>query len=276
LHQLSQFAILFFKKPKYNAVGDIHGRPFWKRRMNESFDEFFILGDYFDSYRMGAWEDERENYCEIVAAARADSRIKLCLGNHDFHYLSDDEYERYSRYDEWHAAEIRELLLDASDLMKIVYVRGDVIISHAGLSNSFMAEYQLSQPEEVNAAYANDKNIAAFNGVDPYGDDPQQGPLWIRPDALLGDALDGYSQVVGHTVFPAVQTIRVTDDDPEQGPLWIRPDALLGDALEGYSQVVGHTVFPAVQTMRVNEDDPRDLRTVTFIDTGERRSVYRW
>jgi hypothetical protein len=102
------------------------------------------------------------------------------------------------------------------------------------LSNTFMAEQRLSHPEEVNEAYTNDKNSAAFNGVDPYGNEPQQGPLWIRPGTLLSDALDGYSQVVGHTIFPAIQTIRV------------------------------------------NEDDSRDPRTITFIDTGERRSVYRW
>jgi predicted phosphodiesterase len=186
------------QQKKCLAIGDIHGRPFWRNHLDEDFDEFFILGDYFDSYRY-TYVQERENFLRIVQAARADTRLKLCLGNHDYHYLSDDPFERYSRYRADHAREIRELLEGAMDLMKIVYVRGSTLICHAGLSATFMEEHELAAPEDVNAAFARDKTILAFNGFDPFGADVTQGPLWIRPGSLLTDAVPGYAQIVGHT-----------------------------------------------------------------------------
>jgi predicted phosphodiesterase len=191
---------------QYFAIGDIHGRPFWKRHLEENFDEFFILGDYFDCYRY-TWEQARDNYNEIIKAARADKRIKLCLGNHDYHYLTDDPDERYSRYNDAHAQETRSLLEDAFDLMQIVYVRGTTIICHAGLTNTFMHIHELEKPEDVNQSFKKDFKLLAFNGCDPYGGDTTQGPLWVRPEALLSDPIIGYSQIVGHTPMEKISKV---------------------------------------------------------------------
>lgn len=34
--------------------------------------------------------------------------------------------------------------------------------------------------------------------MDAYGDEPTQGPLWVRPNSLLLDKIDGI-HIVGHT-----------------------------------------------------------------------------
>jgi hypothetical protein len=192
------------------AIGDVHGRPFWKRYLDRDFAEFFILGDYFDSYSY-SYKKEMANFREIIAAARADSRIKLLLGNHDYHYLADDCFERYSRFQERPAPMIRAALNEAADLFQIVYTRGDLLISHAGVSQTFMDLHGFKSPEEINAAFRADKGLLRFVGTDPYGDDTTQGPFWLRPKSLLSDPLVGWNQLVGHTPVEQITTTACHD-----------------------------------------------------------------
>jgi len=194
------------------AIGDIHGREFWKKFAEEDFDEFYILGDYFDSYEYSFMEEYR-NFKEIVKTARADPRFKLCLGNHDYHYLNSiPSFERYSRFDSLHSGKINEALEEAMDLFKIVYEceacgrgedgapgGGEFLISHAGVSNSFMRLNRIENALDINNRFARDRTILRFNGKDVYGNDKNQGPLWIRPPSLCADSPGGFSQIVGHT-----------------------------------------------------------------------------
>jgi hypothetical protein len=193
------------------AIGDIHGRGFWKHYLEEDFTAFYILGDYFDNAFVPPAE-MLQNFGDIVTAARKDSRIHLCLGNHDYHYLTDDPEERYSRYNTSHAAEYREALMAARDLLRVVYETDDrILISHAGLSETFMLINGFKAPAEVNGRFRTDPGCLRFNGGDVFGDDVTQGPLWIRPTALLDDHLIGYSQIVGHTVVRAITSRTLGD-----------------------------------------------------------------
>ncbi len=36
---------------KIITIGDIHGRDFWKKILEEPMDQLVFIGDYFDSYR---------------------------------------------------------------------------------------------------------------------------------------------------------------------------------------------------------------------------------
>jgi hypothetical protein len=189
------------------AIGDVHGKPFWEHFLEEDFTEYYILGDYFDSYGL-SFRQERENFKRLCAAARKDSRIKLCLGNHDYHYLSGiPGGERYSRFNYMHCITIQELLEDAEGLFNIVYLTPDrFLLSHAGVSAAFMRKAQdrgFETLESLNAAFWKARDLFAFDGVDRYGGDPSQGPLWIRPEALLADAVPGCTQIVGHTPHQA-------------------------------------------------------------------------
>jgi hypothetical protein len=65
--------------------------------------------------------------------------------------------------------------------------------------------------EDINRAFADDRNILNFNGRNPFGDDITQSPIWIRPKSLERQPLDGYSQIVGHTPVPEIRTTSLRD-----------------------------------------------------------------
>ncbi|GHU08543.1 hypothetical protein FACS1894151_04640 [Spirochaetia bacterium] len=193
------------------ALGDIHGRDFWKRYLDEDCSEYYILGDYFDSFDV-PFAKQYRNFVEICAAARTDSRIKLCLGNHDFHYLDNIMPQFYSGIQQKHYIQINYILEQNIDLLKIVYVTDDnYILSHAGVSSTYLYKLRLDKPEEINAAFERERDILTFDGDDVYGNDPQQGPIWIRPDSLCADPLPGYNQIVGHTEDAGIRERLVED-----------------------------------------------------------------
>ncbi|MDR1957260.1 MAG: metallophosphoesterase [Treponema sp.] len=197
------------------AIGDVHGRNAWKRYIDRDFTEFYILGDYFDSFSVPfTWQ--YRNFRELCAAAREDSRIKLCLGNHDYHYLSRiDPDERYSGFQDRHYRAINELLEQNMDLLRVIYVTADkYLISHAGVSNTFMEKMKargVEGIERIDPAFIQDRTILGFDGFDQYGDDPSQSPIWIRPASLSVDPLPDYNQIIGHTQMERIKIITVGD-----------------------------------------------------------------
>lgn len=190
------------------AIGDTHGRHGWRKFLDGDFDEFYFVGDYFDDYQETPAQSQIVNFFAIVSAARKDPRIKLCLGNHDFHYLRGLPYhERYSGYQRGPHWDITIALESAMDVIKPVYVTEDkYIISHAGVTKTFMDRFSLTDPLEINDLFLRNRMSLAWVGHDPYGNDPENGPIWVRPEALLGDKLGGYKQIVGHTKVQKILT----------------------------------------------------------------------
>ncbi|GHU81365.1 hypothetical protein FACS189468_3800 [Spirochaetia bacterium] len=206
------------------AIGDIHGRNYWKQYLKENFSEFYILGDYFDSPVI-PFSKQYRNFIEIVKTTRRDSRIKLCLGNHDYHYLEKINNERYSGFQgaDWFV--IQEILEENIELLKIVYVTADnYIISHAGLSAPFMDKMKIlgvKAIEEINDAFTKDRTILNFDGNDIHGDDITQSPIWIRPDSLCTAPIAGYNQIVGHTPKYELKEVFVPDPENMNGTIKI-------------------------------------------------------
>ena len=86
------------------------------------------------------------------------------------------------------------------DVIRPVYVtEDDVIISHAGLTSTFMADHGLEKPEDVNQMFLENRMSIAHVPGNQEGDTIHNGPIWVRPNSLLQDKLPGYRQVVGHT-----------------------------------------------------------------------------
>ncbi|MDR1306625.1 MAG: metallophosphoesterase [Treponema sp.] len=186
------------------AIGDIHGRPFWKHYLDEDFTVFYFTGDYFDSFDI-PFSGQYKNFTGICKAARKDSRIKLCLGNHDYHYLRGVHNQEYSGFQDLYCEKIGALLEENIDLLAIVYVTEDnYIISHAGVTAWFLNSIGGKKPEDINGAFAGDRNILNFNGRNIYGDDVTQSPIWVRPGSLQSDPLPGYNQIAGHTPVRAI------------------------------------------------------------------------
>jgi hypothetical protein len=59
--------------------------------------------------------------------------------------------------------------------------------------------------DAVNETFFAKPSAFDFNGFNPFGDDPQQSPIWIRPEALkkanAGSMLPSITQVFGHTMM---------------------------------------------------------------------------
>jgi hypothetical protein len=193
------------------AIGDVHGRPFWKLYINKEFTEFYFTGDYFDSFDV-PFAKQYENFLEICNAARNDKRIKMCLGNHDYHYLSGVRNQFYSGYQDRNCKKIGAVLEENIGLMQIVYVTEDeYLISHAGVTSTFLRSIKGKKPEDINSAFIKDRNILNFNGWDMYGNDITQSPIWVRPESLEYDHLKGYNQIVGHTPVRKIAEFSMKD-----------------------------------------------------------------
>ena len=196
--------------PRY-AIGDVHGRPYWKSYIKKEYKEFYFTGDYFDSYDI-PFARQYKNFVEICNAARSDSRIKMCLGNHDYHYLSGVRKQSYSGYQDHNSIQISLILEEYIDLLKIVYVTEDkYLISHAGVTSWFLKSINGKKPEDINEAFKKDRNILNFNGYDMYGDDITQSPIWVRPRSLENDHVSGYNQIVGHTPVRNIAEFAMND-----------------------------------------------------------------
>jgi predicted phosphodiesterase len=195
---------------KIIAIGDIHGREFWRQFIDEPTDQLVFVGDYFDPYEPWiTFEEEIENFKEIVALKRDyPKQVKLLMGNHDYHYLPGVE-ERYSRYnDSGGARKITELLETALDVMQVCYVYKDVVFNHAGLTKTWCRNNNIDLENleaSVNQKFIEDRQAFGFvRGIgDSDGSDVRQSPFWVRPAQLLSDKIDGYKQVVGHTRQPS-------------------------------------------------------------------------
>ena len=195
------------------AIGDVHGRDFWKSYIDEPFTEFYFTGDYFDSFDL-PFSKQYINFTEICKAARADSRIKLCLGNHDYHYLRGVLNQYYSGFQDRYCHKIGDVLEENIDLMRVVYITEDnFIISHAGVTSWFYKSIAAKNPTDINSAFDRDRNVLLFNGYNNYGDDITQSPIWVRPRSLIKDALPVYSQIVGHTPVKEITETQLSGEN---------------------------------------------------------------
>jgi len=212
---------VYYKKNKYFcekknmgnyriiAIGDIHGRDIWKTivRIEEDFDRFIFIGDYFDTKENIDVTKQIENFKEILEFKKQNiDKVVLLIGNHDFHYLKGAG-ETYSGFQQFAAMDINEVLQPAvtSGYLQICHVFDGYIFSHAGLTNTWaeINEIDLFNIEEsVNMRFM--KNMESFrfeygDNLDRSGDDITQSPIWVRIPSLLKDMVVGFTYVIGHT-----------------------------------------------------------------------------
>jgi len=187
------------------AIGDIHGRTCWKEILDkEEFDKAVFIGDYFDTHEGITAEQQISNFQEIIKARVDDDRINLLFGNHDLHYITD---QRYSGYQPTHDIEIMHLLKANMQYLKAVAEIDGVLFSHAGVTKTWCKDAEIDTDnlvDAINELFHNNPGrfgfVMAKGGrfTNPYGDDPEQGPMWVRPYSLSLDKID-ITQVVGHT-----------------------------------------------------------------------------
>ncbi|MDJ1495371.1 metallophosphoesterase [Cytophagaceae bacterium DM2B3-1] len=195
---------------KLLAIGDIHGRTIWKKIVaKERADRIIFLGDYFDSREDITCSEELRNFESILSfKEQFPEKVVLLFGNHDLHYIINEQYSGF-RYSCQKA--VQEIIHNAlqKNLMQMCFSMHSFLFSHAGVTKTwyqsqFGEEYVQSDMvcDFVNKLFRKQPDAFRFTvgpNCDFSGDDITQPPTWVRPASLLADKLDGYIQIVGHT-----------------------------------------------------------------------------
>lgn len=186
-------------------IPDVHGRKTWKDIVNKEGlnNRYVFVGDYWDSFEIPFIIQEK-NFLDIVEFKKSGkaAQVVTLLGNHDFDYLHDGKFNAYQN----------EISIVIKDHLKkiffdIAFMVGDWIISHAGVSNTWMEKYGVLDVEEINEKFHEGYYGAfEFTGTDKTGDSVESSPIWIRPQSLLKDKAFN-KQIVGHTIHKSVTIV---------------------------------------------------------------------
>lgn len=189
---------------KIIALGDTHGKPYWKKIItSETFDKIIFMGDYLDSFDISK-EDQINNFLDILEYKRANKeKVVLLIGNHDYHYMMGVS-ETYSGFSQTTKVIVEPILEQAikERLFQICFEIDDFLFSHAGVTKTWCRDNEINMKfpvKSINNLFKESLTPFSFNGWNPYGDDITQSPLWVRLKSLLNDRIDRYVQVVGHT-----------------------------------------------------------------------------
>ena len=202
---------------KIVVLGDIHGRDVWKDIIaKEDPEQVIFLGDYLSSHDNIPSEIQVDNFKEIIDYKLNHPNTILLRGNHDLQHL-DYPWAKCSGYfpvverlmKEW-----KQVYLDNTQWL---YIIGDTVFSHAGISRVWLREEMHIDPDNLT-----DEILLSINELEPsrkfwfidrdswdiYGESPHQSLTWIRPSALEGVMIPGYNQVVGHTTINKVVSMK--------------------------------------------------------------------
>ena len=205
---------------KLVAIGDIHGRNIWKQIVAKEHDadEFVFVGDYFDSFTVKG-PDQINNFLDIIEFKKQSKvPVILLIGNHDHHYYPGVDDSGTSGYQTLLAPSIKYVVNENKQYLQAAYQVGEFVFTHAGLSSEWLDDMvvgwsvdsldatvnDLFQYQPGKIAYRSYKQVGdQVYGAQGYGNEAFQGPIWIRPAALMNankkTLRKKIIQVVGHT-----------------------------------------------------------------------------
>jgi len=206
---------------KLVVIGDIHGRDIWKQIVAKEHDadEFVFVGDYFDSFTVKG-PDQINNFLDIIEFRNTSiyHKITLLIGNHDHHYYPGVDDSGTSGYQTLLAPSIKYVVNENKQYLQAAYQVGEFVFTHAGLSSEWLDDSiedwnadnvvekvnELFQYQPGKIAYRSYKQVGdQVYGAQGYGNEAFQGPIWIRPTALMNvnkkTLRKKIIQVVGHT-----------------------------------------------------------------------------
>lgn len=192
---------------KILVLGDIHARTCWLNIIEkENPDLTIFLGDYVSTHYKGiTTEQQCSNLEDILNYKEANhDKVILLRGNHDMQHLgySWAECSGYFPYVAKWMISIRDRFLN---LTQWVYIKDDIVFSHAGISKDFWNYLNLGDSTKENILKINDLEPSSLFGFTPnrlsdyYGESTTQPLTWIRPSGLISSHIDNWIQVVGHT-----------------------------------------------------------------------------
>ena len=202
------------------AIGDVHGRSLWKLIVHqENPDRVIFIGDYFDSFNIKG-EDQLNNFLDIIEYKKSSGKeVIMLIGNHDYHYFPEIGDTGTSGYQRIFKHQIEPTIDANREHLQMAYQMDEFLFSHAGVSSKFMdsvfgtdgwkTETIVDQLNEqfkyrpLTFQFGAAVSIKKMSYLDPYGDNEEQSPIWIRPRSLMAANRDTLRkqviQVVGHT-----------------------------------------------------------------------------
>jgi len=207
---------------KHLIIGDLHGKDCWKAVDIKPYDKIIFLGDYVDHWNL---PDQKiyENLQDVIKLKKKHpKKVELLLGNHDVQYLYYPHF-LCSGFRPGMQRSLTEIFYNNKDLFKVAYQKDNHLFTHAGITNSWYAEFlelpllQQSKDERDTVADLINKieqtaqrwllhKAGTIRGGDGHG-----GVTWADRKEMIADMLDGYHQVVGHTVVPQVEVVRFSN-----------------------------------------------------------------
>ena len=183
---------------KIAVICDIHQSIFWKKiiEQKDDFEKIVFLGDEFDCWD-NKWPLQMNNAVDIVSFKKKNpDKVDLCWSNHAISYYLD---ERCSGHQNEHAFDIKEFYEKHKSLYNVIYIYDSWIFSHAGVSSKWMKSCEINDIGEINSLFNERPGFFRWIGPDGYGNNAKEGPLWIRPEALINNPVTDYNQIMGHT-----------------------------------------------------------------------------
>ena len=207
---------------KHLIIGDLHGKDCWKEIDINAYDKIVFLGDYVDHWNL---PDQKiyENLQNIIKLKKKHAKkVELLLGNHDVQYLYYPHF-LCSGFRPAMQRSLTEIFYNNKDLFGVAYQKDSHLFTHAGVTNSWYAEFlklpllqQIKDEQDTIADLINKIEQTAQRWLlhkagSIRGGDGHGGVTWADRKEMIADMLDGYHQVVGHTVVPRVEIVRFSD-----------------------------------------------------------------
>lgn len=203
---------------KIVTIGDIHGRDVWKDIIEkEKPDQVIFLGDYLSTHEENITSEMQvDNLKEIFKYKDEHPNTIMLRGNHDLQHLGY-YWARCSGYFPNVDVLMRDLKQEYLDKTQWLYIVGNTLFSHAGVSKVWLREEMKIDPDNLTDDILNDINklepsekfgFTSRDRWDIYGESPYQPLTWIRPNTLVDVMIPGYNQVVGHTTMGRVFNAR--------------------------------------------------------------------
>ena len=201
---------------KHIVIGDLHGKDCWKQININDYEKVVFIGDYVDHWNL---PDHiiTKNLLEIIELKKQFPEVvELLLGNHDVQYLHYPDF-LCSGFRPQMQRKLTFVFESNRNFFNIAYQRGLHLFSHAGVTNKWYEEFS-ALPVLQQITGENDTLADLFNKIEQTGKRAllhragsirggygSGGITWADKRELLNDALEGYHQVVGHTVIPEIE-----------------------------------------------------------------------
>lgn len=206
------------------GIGDIHGRNNWMMitELVDRVDKVVFIGDYTDSFHVSNVEILHNLKQIIEFKKKHGDKVELLLGNHDLQYISlFGSAFRCSGYRAEMKHDLEYLFRENIDLFKLCYKKDNFIFTHAGITNNWMkfAKNFLQRFDLLddfsnidvclnNILHTSSNWILSTVGEKRGGLRYDYGsPIWADRSEMVGDAIKGFTHIVGHTPIDNITKI---------------------------------------------------------------------